>query len=1156
MSSFIHLHVHTAYSLLDGAIRIDDLIARTKEFGMNAVSITDHGNMFGVLNFYEKAYQAEIKPIIGCEVYVTPLDRHRREQRDPRYHLVLLARNYQGYKNLVRLVTIANLEGFYYKPRVDFEVLRKYNKGLIALSACLQGQVPNLILSGQEEKALRAAQDLAQIFEDRFYLELQKRPSPDQEIANKGLCRIAGELDLPLVATNDCHYLRREDAKAHDILLCIQTGKTVEDRDRMSFDSEEYYFKSPDEMADLFADFPEALANTQRIADECNLEIHKGGYHFPIFPVNEGEDLETLLRKKAELGLKKRIEYLRQTRPLDEAEEKKYHDRLQMELEIIIRMKFPGYFLIVADFINYARENNVPVGPGRGSAAGSLVAYSLGITDIDPLPYGLLFERFLNVERVSMPDIDIDFCKNGREKVIQYVSEKYGGPQNVAQIITFGQMQARAVIRDVGRAMGMPYGEVDRIAKLIPNRLNITLAEAVKDPKLKEVIQQENRVAQLIEIARSLEGLPRHASTHAAGLVISDRPLVEYLPLYCVASNHGENQDKIVVTQFDMHGVEKIGLVKFDFLGLKTLTIIDYTLEMLKARGINLDISSLDMDDQLTYDLLCSGDTTGIFQLESSGMRDLIVKLRPNCFEDVIALVAIYRPGPLESGMVNSFIAGKHGQVEVEYELQELEPILKSTYGVILYQEQVMQIASSLANYTLGEADLLRRAMGKKKPKEMEWQRGRFMEGIKANGIDPKKGTKIFDLMAKFAGYGFNKSHSAAYALIAFQTAYLKAHYPLEFMAALLNNEVNNTDKLSRLISECKAKNLVILPPDINQSDLNFTVNEGKIRFGLAAIKGLGQAAIEAIIEARAEGPFKDLFDTCQRVDLRKVNRKVFETLIKCGAFDSTGVKRSQMAALQDEALEQGARVQRDRESGQTNLFDTIESGVEEIPIRWPDVPEWRETQRLSYEKEALNFYISGHPLDRFEKELAALTNTDTQRIQEMNDGVKVRLGGIIVQIDLINTKKGDRMAFVTLEDMVGQVEILVFPEIYQASTQYLEQDRPLLVIGELTTDEKGAASINKIIAKEILPIETAAAKLVREVNLTISASSEDQAPLLKLKDILNRYRGETQVILKLQVPGQGTAVFSLEQRVQPNLALLREAQEAFGDSSVEFHYT
>ncbi|MBW2091886.1 MAG: DNA polymerase III subunit alpha, partial [Deltaproteobacteria bacterium] len=696
MNSFIHLHVHTAYSLLDGAIRIDDLLAKAKEFDMGAVSITDHGNMFGVFQFYEKARQADIKPIIGCEVYVAPLGRHRREQKDPRYHLILLAKNYKGYQNLIRLVTIANLEGFYYKPRVDLEILKEYNQGLIALSACIQGQVPSLILAGQEEKALQAAQDLAQIFEDRFYLELQKRPSAEQDIANEGLCRIAAELDLPLVATNDCHYLRREDATAHDILLCIQTGKTVEDEDRLRFDSAEYYFKSPKEMIDLFPDTPEALANTLRIADECNLEIPKGGYHFPVFPIAEGEDLETLLRERAQSGLQKRLNDIRQNRGLEKDEEKKYLDRLEMELDIINRMKFPGYFLIVADFIDYAKKNNIPVGPGRGSAAGSLVAYALRITDIDPLPYGLLFERFLNVERVSMPDIDIDFCKNGREKVIQYVSEKYGGPENVAQIITFGQMQARAVIRDVGRAMGMPYGEVDRIAKLIPNRLNIKLAEALKEPRLQELIQQDNRVAQLTEIAQALEGLPRHASTHAAGLVISDRPLVEYLPLYCVASNHGENHDKIVVTQFDMHGVEKMGLIKFDFLGLKTLTIIDYTLELLKDRGINLDLSNLDLDDKLTYDLLCTGDTSGIFQLESSGMRDLVIKLRPNCFEDIIALVAIYRPGPLESGMVDSFIAGKHGRVEVEYEMPELEPILKSTYGVILYQEQVMEIASKL----------------------------------------------------------------------------------------------------------------------------------------------------------------------------------------------------------------------------------------------------------------------------------------------------------------------------------------------------------------------------------------------------------------------------------------------------------------------------
>ena len=1153
MASFIHLHVHTAYSLLDGAIKIPDLLAQAREFGMDSVAVTDHGNMFGVFNFYEKALEAGIKPIIGCEVYVAPLGRKRRNQRDPRYHLILLAKDYQGYKSLIRLVTLANMEGFYYKPRVDLEILREYNEGLIALSACLSGQVPGLILDGREDKATEAAETYAQIFQDRFYLELQQNFIDRQEVVNQGLISLAAKMGLPLVATNDCHYLRRSDAEAHDVLLCIQTGKTVDDEDRLRFENEEFYFKSPDEMTGLFPQCPEAIDNSLRIAEECNVEIPTGNYHFPIFPLDEGEDQDSRLMADARTGLEERLNHIQKSREISEAERKEYLDRLEMEMDVIVRMQYSGYFLIVADFINYAREHNIPVGPGRGSAAGSLVVYSLGITDIDPLPYGLIFERFLNVERISMPDFDIDFCKNGREEVINYVSRRYGGRENVAQIITFGQMQARAVLRDVGRGLGTPYAEVDRIAKLIPNKLNITLKEALKmEPRLEEAVEQDERIERLFKIAQALEGLPRHASTHAAGLVIGDKPLVEYLPLYSVAPSHSDDQDKIVVTQFDMHGVEKIGLIKFDFLGLKTLTLIDYTLKLLKKRGITLDMSSLDLEDPETYGLLCAGDTTGVFQLEGSGVRDLVVKAQPSTFNDLIVLVALYRPGPLESGLVDNFVQSKQGHGQIKYELDELIPILESTYGVIIYQEQVMEIASRLANYSLGEADLLRKAMGKKIPEVMAEQRKRFMEGIKENKLNPKKASNIFDQMEKFAGYGFNKAHTTAYALIAYQTAYLKARYPLEFMAALLNNEVSNTDKIVRLINECGDKGIIVLPPDINQGEVDFSVEDGKIRFGLAAIKGLGLAAIESIMEARADGPFTDLFDLCRRVDSRKVNRKVIEAIIKCGALDSPGVQRAQMAAVMDEAMETGARAQRDRETGQTSLFEGL-AAQDEARVQWPDVPEWKETLRLSYEKEALGFYISGHPLAKYKNEMASLTITDTRELQNIPEGTVVHLGGMVVKVDLINTKKGDRMAFVNLEDMSGQVEVLVFPETFQASLAHLEKDNTLLVTGEVTNDEKGAIPVKKVIAKEIVPLEEASRKAIREVGLTLSAGSQSEDDIIRLRDALDRHQGETPVVLRLKIPNHGTVVMNIKQKVKADSGLLGETRGILGESGVEF---
>ncbi|MBP1708364.1 MAG: dnaE2, partial [Deltaproteobacteria bacterium] len=851
-SDFVHLHVHSQYSLLDGAIRFEDLFDLAKKYQMPAIALTDHGNMFGVVEFYQKAIQHGIKPVVGCEVYVAPGSRHEKKAApggEGPYHLTLLVKNRTGYFNLLKLISLSHLEGFYYKPRVDKEILSQYHEGLIALSGCMKGEVAVLAARKEMKKAVKAAEEYEKIFDQgRFFIEIQNNGVENQFELNQRLLELARERSLKVVATNDCHYLQRKDSKAHEVLLCIQTGKTLQESDRMKFSSEEFYFKSPQEMGDLFRDIPEAMAHTMEIAEACNLELKFDEKHIPRVSVPTGESLSSYFEKLAREGLEKRLAVLG-----SRIEPEQYRARLEEELGIIKSMGFPGYFLIVADFINYAKNIGIPVGPGRGSAAGSLVAYSLNITDLDPIEYDLLFERFLNPGRKSsMPDVDVDFCMDRRDEVIQYVTDKYG-KDKVAQIITFGKMQARAVIRDVGRVMDIPYAEVDRIAKLIPGTLNITLDQALEqEPRLREAINKDPRVESLFTVAKSLEGLTRHASTHAAGIVIANKPLMEYLPLY-----RGQNGE--VMTQFTMKDVEKIGLVKFDFLGLKTLTVLDQTVKLVeKERGVNVNLSQLPLDDPDTYALLSSGATLGIFQLEGTGMRDLLIKLKPEQFTDIIALVALYRPGPLGSGMVDEFIKRKQGKESISYDIKDLEDILKDTYGVIVYQEQVMRIASTLANFSLEDADILRRAMGKKDPKEMEKQKEKFLEGARKKKIPPKKAERTFDLMAKFAEYGFNKSHSAAYALIAYQTAYLKSHHPVEFMAASLTCEVQNPDKIVRFIAECREMGIGILPPDMNESDKKFTVVGDKIRFGLAGVKNVGDAAIDVILEERkARGAFR-----------------------------------------------------------------------------------------------------------------------------------------------------------------------------------------------------------------------------------------------------------------------------------------------------------
>jgi DNA polymerase-3 subunit alpha len=1145
---FVHLHVHTMYSLLDGAIRLDALFDRAKAFGMHAVAITDHGTMFNVLEFYEKAVKAGIKPIIGCECYVAPRTLNDKTPLDAKglSHLVLLAENQEGYRNLCKLATIAQLDGFYYRPRIDKQVLQAHAKGLIAMSACLHGEIPQLIKDDRLEEAESAALWYQSLFgENNFFLEVQNNGIDIQDTVNAALREMSAKLSIPLVASNDCHYLDKSDVRAHDVLLCVQTGKTVNDSERFRFRTDQLYFKSREEMAAYFKDFPGAIVNTVNIAERCQLSFDFDSYHFPKFTDSSGLTAQELFTRKARQGFEKIWKLIKSRRP--QADESLYRERLAYEIGVINKMGFPGYFLIVSDFINYAKENGVPVGPGRGSAAGSLVAYSLGITDLDPLEHGLIFERFLNPDRISMPDIDVDFCINGREKIFKYVVDRYGGGDYVAQIITFGKLKTRAVIRDVGRALDIPLAEVDVIAKLVPDVLNIKLADALKqEPRLRELQETRPDVAELINICLTLEGLPRHASTHAAGVVIGDKPLVEYLPLY--KGKRGE-----VVTQLDMKLVEKIGLVKFDFLGLRNLTVIDHTHNLISQQGKTPpDLSNLDLEDPATYELLGLGDTTGVFQLESSGMKDLLVRLRPERFDDVIALVALYRPGPLDSGMVDDFVERKHGRKEVVYMLPELAPILKETYGVIVYQEQVMKIASSLASYTMAEADGLRKAMGKKIAAMMAEQRERFVKGAIKNGVAEEKAKALFDLMEKFGGYGFNKSHSAAYALIAFQTAYLKAHFPVEFIAALLTSEMNSIDGVVKYINECRAHQIEVLPPDINSGEKIFSVADNKIHFGLVAVKNVGEGAIDAISEERAaNGLFSSLFDFCERVDLRRVNKRVVESLIACGAFDSTGDNRAQMTAVLEEALDYGQKVQRERCDPQMGLFDDgIDCSMSVTAPAMPKITEWDNKEKLAREKESLGFYISGHPLAQYEKVMAKYTNADTAALEEARDGQAIRIGGMVAACKIIRTKKEELMAFIQLEDLHGSVEVVVFPSIYAATSELLKADSPCLCQGKVQKEEKGA----KIIADSIIPMEKAESLWTANIHFTIDVERSDETMLERLRDIIQQHPGDCRGFVHLKIAEQAETVIAMSDNwgIQPGETLTREVNGLFGYSAVE----
>jgi DNA polymerase-3 subunit alpha len=1118
--SFVHLHVHTEYSLLDGAIRISQLLDKARAFNMEAVAITDHGNIFGAVEFFTKCPDRGIKPVLGCEMYVA--SGHRKDRSMPQdgspnaHHLILLTMNEEGYKNLCRLVTLSHLEGFYYHPRVDMELLRQYHGGLIALSACLKGRIPYLLNTNRSEEAKAETRTLASIFDqDRFYLEVQANLLPEQKTVNRLLRELGRELSIPLVATNDCHYLNREDAEAHDALLCIQTGKTIEDTKRLKFSTNEFFFKSREEIASSLGDedFAEALDNTLTVAERCGFQMDFGHYKYPVFQVPAGKSLEELLKDEARRGLDQRLEQVREEgKALTPEQLQEYYERLEYELVEIIKMGFAGYFLIVADFIDYARRSDIPVGPGRGSAAGSLVAYCLKITNVDPIKYGLLFERFLNPQRITMPDIDIDFCMNGRDDVIRYVAEKYGR-ENVCQIITFGTMKARAVIRDVGRTLNIPYGDVDRVAKLVPAGPKVSLARAMEEePELRKLEQGETPYKRLLTIAQSLEGLSRHASTHASGVVISDRPLVDYLPLF-----KGTNEE--VMTQFTMEQIERLGLIKFDFLGLKTLTVIKHALGLIeKTAGRRIAIDKIPLDDAATYQLCSEGKTTGVFQLESSGMKDLLRRLKPEVFEDLIALVALYRPGPLGSNMVEEFIAGKHGKGKIKYILPRLEPILKETYGVILYQEQVMKIAQLLANYSLAEADELRKAIGKKKQDVMDRHQARFVEGAAINGVNPNLASRLFALIEKFGGYGFNKSHSTAYALIAYQTAFLKAHHPVQFMAALLTQDMGSQDKTIKNIAECREMGIQILPPDINESQPDFAVVEGGIRFGLGAVKNVGLKAVESVIEERNQaGPFKDLVDFCTRVDGSKVNRRVLEGLIQCGAFDFTGVERSRLLAALDEVTRLCAATQ---DPNQLTIFSADPSGSVRT-FDFSNVPNhvgWDEREKLRKEKEALGFYITGHPLDRHREEVSRFTTGSIQDLALLSDKTAVRVAGVIEEMKIKRTKRGDKMAILTLEDQSGSTEVVVFPDVFERSSALLKSDEPLLVAGTAEVDE----TVAKIIAQEIQSLENVGQAAIRMIELPLSKDALSRDHLEGIKDVLYRYPGQSSVVFKVETdPGK-----------------------------------
>jgi DNA polymerase-3 subunit alpha len=1152
---FVHLHVHTDFSLLDGACETGELLDEASRQKMPAVAITDHGNLFAAANFFYEASKRDVKPIIGCEVYVARGSRHDRGEKTTNgndrsqngdrdemepgsrgsNHLVLLCENLEGYHNLIKLVSAGFLEGFYYKPRIDYELLQKHSRGLIALSACLKGPVTEAVVNEKYDQARENAYRLRDIFgKQNFFLEIQDQGLEIEKNINPHLVRLSKESGIPLVATNDCHYLHHEDAHAQEVLLCIQTGKTMGDTNRMKFATDQFYFKSAAEMTKVFGEIPEALRRTVDIAARCNVKIDRIKNPFPEFKVPGGHTPGSYFEKVVREGFASRVPYLERlakagalANPLVE-----YERRLSSEIQMIQKMRYEGYFLIVWDFIHYARTQDVPVGPGRGSAAGSLVSYAMRITDVDPLQYNLLFERFLNPERVSMPDIDIDFCMRRRGELIEYVTQKYGR-DNVAQIITFGTMAAKAAIKDVGRAMEIPYVEVDRLAKMVPTTLGIELKDALEDaPQLKSAVNSDEKLKDLMAVALRLEGLARHASTHAAGVVISPEPLTDLVPVYKT------NRDEIT-TQFDMNALERIGLLKMDFLGLTTLTVLHDAVKMVEQnRGVKIDIDNLALDDADTYKLFARGDTTAIFQFESHGMRDILRRYQPTRIEDLTALNALYRPGPIQGGMVDDFINRKHGKTKVSYELPQLQDILQETYGVILYQEQVMQIANRLASFSLGEADILRRAMGKKKKEEMAAQRAKFLHGCANNKIPEKKAERIFNLMEEFAGYGFNKSHSCAYALLAYQTAYMKTHYPVEFIAALLTSETGNAEKAVKYINEARGMGISILPPDVNESDLYFTPIGEAIRFGLAAIKNVGENTAKAIRDSRhSGGEFKALYDFCERIEPRFLNKRVFESLIKSGAVDSLG-PREAMAASIDDALASLQRASRLRESGQHGLFGGGGGATETAaPFLLRDAPLWSEEERLASEYAMLGFYVSGHPLEKYSSRLAEWSVVRLEEVEGQRNGKEIAVAALIVGSRPMRSKKGARWAIFTIQDMTGVQELLAFPESFSKHEQTLKPGTPLLLKVRVQIEEAGTRlSLQE--ARKIADIaEKAAAQQEFRVRIEMPLMTEDT--LDRLEKLFAGAPGTSQVVFELESADGAIAVLPSQQRVKASPELM-----------------
>jgi DNA polymerase-3 subunit alpha len=1152
---FVHLHVHTEYSLLDGSGKIHDLIARAKELGMKSIAITDHGVMYGCVDFYKAAKEQGIKPIIGCEIYVASKSMYDKSnnKENNTYHLVLLVKNEIGYKNLMKIVSKASIDGFYYKPRVDHDYLKEHSEGIIASSACLGGEVQAALLNGNRKKAEEIALLYKDIFKDGFYLELQNHGIKEQLAVNEELIKLSKELNIPLICTNDVHYINKEDAKAHDILLCVQTGKTVDEENRMRYPTDEFYLKSPEEMYEIFSYIPEALENTVKIAEQCNFDYEFHVSKLPKFPLPNGVNAYDYLRENCYKGLKERYKTI----------SKELTDRLEYELEVIKSMGYVDYFLIVWDFIRFARENQIPVGAGRGSAAGSLVAYTLGITKIDPLKYGLIFERFLNPDRVSMPDIDSDFCYERRQEVIDYVVEKYG-VNNVSQIITFGTMAARACIRDVGRAMNYSYAEVDKIAKMIPSMLGITIDKALEiNPELKSAYKNDDRVRELIDIARSLEGLPRHSGTHAAGVVIASEPLVNYVPMQ---KNEGN-----IVTQFPMGTLEELGLLKMDFLGLRTLTVMRDAVDMIKkGRGIDIDLDKIDFNDKEVYKMIGEGKTVGVFQLESPGMTSFMKELKPDNLEDIIAGISLYRPGPMSE--IPRYIEGKRNPEKTHYETPELESILNVTYGVMVYQEQVMEIVRKLAGYSMGRADLVRRAMSKKKHKVMEQERHNFIYGIVdengnvevpgcvRNGISEEIANKIFDQMMDFASYAFNKSHAAAYAVLSFQTAYLMYYYPTEYIAAMLNSVMGINEKVAFYIRFANELGIEVLPPDINESFAKFTVKDGKIRFGMASIKNVGINAIESIVKSREEkGKFKNLNDFYNKIDISVVNKRVIESLIKAGAFDSFKVFRSQMLAVYEKFLDSANNDRKRNIQGQLSLFNDFNTELSNFEIKYPNIKEFDKKYILAMEKEMTGIYLSGHPLEEYEETLKLQTNTrisdiivnesleegNLEETSKIKDGDRVIIGGLISEVNKKITRNNDMMAFIKLEDMYGDIEVIIFPKTFQNYKNLILEDNVVIITGRISIKEEEQP---KILCESIEPL----IKINNEkVYILIEEEKLRKEAFEKIKEKLVQNKGNQPVYICTR---KERKKFRLDRDfwVNPNEEIISFLKDVFGENNVK----